>query len=217
MSTSTGTIPTGVAIASDALKYQGSGYTYGGNGSKPGDWDCSSYVSYVLGKDFGLTLPGSGTYGSPGMPPNAHGPVVLSYAAWTGATTLPGGTSPQAGDLCVFQGIGPNGHIGIAISSSHMVSALDSTDGTLVTPIVGYGPAGAPLIYRRINGAAAGGAVPAGSGSTTSEVAGIVAAALLGAAVPLAMAGVILLGALALGLIGAAAISAVISAAGSDG
>lgn len=34
-------IPSGTAIASDALKYAGQGYVYGGNASRPGDWDCS--------------------------------------------------------------------------------------------------------------------------------------------------------------------------------
>lgn len=140
---------TGTAIAADARRYTGKGYTYGGDCSGgPGDWDCSSFVSYVLGHDLRLPLPG-GRYGEPGFPPNAHGPVVTSYARWTGAVTV---HAPQAGDLCCFVGEGPNGHIGIAVSGTHMVSALNTQTGTVLTPIQGFGPPGAPLIYRRVSG-----------------------------------------------------------------
>jgi hypothetical protein len=151
-------IPTinGDRIAADAARYIGVGYTYGGPGSRPGDWDCSSFVSYVLGHDLGLSLPG-GRWGQAGFPPSAHGPVVLSYASWSGATTV---TTPQAGDLCVWAGAGPNGHIGIAQSATTMVSALNSQAGTIKSQITGYGPAGVPLTYRRINGLAAGASTP---------------------------------------------------------
>jgi len=179
---------TGAAIARDAQRYEGQGYVYGGNASSPGDWDCSSFVSYVLGHDLRLSLPG-GQWGAPGFPPNDHGPVVTSYADWTGADTV--GT-PQAGDLCCFVGLGPNGHIGIAVSSGEMVSALNPSKGTVKTPIAGYGPAGAPLIYRRVNGLA--GLLPAPpSGSPTSAhppvmVAVVVAGLFVGAFVLLAVA-----------------------------
>lgn len=211
-----GTIPAGAQIAADALKYKGLGYVYGGSAPSPGVWDCSSFASYVLGHDFGLALPGGGTYGSSGYPPSAHGPVVLSYASWTGATTIDA-SQVEAGDLCIWAGVGATGHIGIATSPTTMVSALDSTDGTVETPIQGYGPAGAPLMFRRINGAAAGdGTVTASTGST-SEFAGILGAALLGAAVPVALIGIAFIGATVLGLLGAAAVAAAISAARSSG
>jgi cell wall-associated NlpC family hydrolase len=138
----------GAAIAADALKYKGAGYVYGGTAASVGDWDCSSFVSYVLGHDLGLALPG-GVWGGAGMPPNAHGPVVTDYASW--ASTV-GVTSPQAGDLCCWVGTGTAGHIGIAISGTQMISALNGTLGTLVTAIVGTGPAGSPLVYRRLQG-----------------------------------------------------------------
>jgi hypothetical protein len=209
----TATIPSGAAIASDALKYAGAGYTYGGNGSRPGVWDCSSFVSYVLGHDFNLALPGGGTYGSPGYPPNAHGPVVLDYAAWTGATTIQA-SEVGAGDLCVFAGVGATGHIGIATDNSHMISALDSTDGPVHTPIQGYGPAGAPLIFRRLNGSAGGGSVSVGAGTATgsigSEAGVLLVAALFGAAVPVILIGAVLVGAALVGLVGLAAVTAVL-------
>jgi hypothetical protein len=153
---------TGAAIAADALRYTGKGYVYGGSASRPGNWDCSSFVSYVLGHDLRLALPG-GKWGQRGFPPNAHGPVVLDYAHWPGSAPV---STPQAGDLCIWAGAGPNGHIGIATSPTSMVSALNPSDGTRQTPILGTGPSGAPLTFRRVLGVAAGPGqvVPAGPG-----------------------------------------------------
>lgn len=133
----------GPAIAADALKYKGAGYVWGGTASKIGDWDCSSFVSYVLGHDLGLALPG-GSWSGTSMPPNAHGPVVSDYLSWSGAADV---ATPQAGDLVIF---GPDVHIGIAISGSQMVSALNSTIGTNVSGI--KGTAGGQLVYRRLTG-----------------------------------------------------------------
>jgi cell wall-associated NlpC family hydrolase len=183
--------PTGVTgdqIASAALKYKGAGYTYGGTAAHPGDWDCSSFVSYVLGHDLGLSLPG-GKWGQAGFPPGAHGPVVESYAAWRGAVTV---QAPGArGDLVCFVGEGPNGHIGIVLAADQMVSALDSASGTLVSPITGYGPPGAPVVYRRVVAAAAGTAIGAAAGGGTLQP-GALAAAMEVLLVVGAMAAVIL-------------------------
>jgi cell wall-associated NlpC family hydrolase len=141
---------TGRLLARLALRYQGASYVYGGNASAVGVWDCSSFVSFVFHLA-GLALPG-GRWGQPGFPPNSHGPVVVDYANWAGATTV--GT-PEAGDLCCWVGEGPAGHIGIAISSTEMISALNPQLGTRVTPIdPSVGPAGSPLIFRRPNGLA---------------------------------------------------------------
>lgn len=139
---------TGNKIAADALRYAGQGYVYGGDASRPGDWDCSSFVSYVLGHDLRLDLPG-GRWGAPGMPPGDHGPVVTSYASWSGATTV---NTPARGDLVCFVGTGPNGHIGIVLGANRMISALNEVVGTVRTPIAGYGPPGAPIVYRRVLG-----------------------------------------------------------------
>jgi cell wall-associated NlpC family hydrolase len=136
------------AIASTALRYQGVPYKFGGG--NPGGWDCSGMVNWVLGHDLGLVLPGGGT----GFSGSTHGPVVLAYATWGGASTVKG--PPAPGDLCVWPGAGPLGHIGIAVGPRKMVSALNPSQGTAVTPIHGYGPPGVPVVYRRVNAAAGG-------------------------------------------------------------
>lgn len=141
------------SIAADALQYAGAGYVFGGPADRPGDWDCSSFVSYVLGHDLGLLLPGGGRYGDPGYPPNTHGPVVLSYASWAGAVPV---ASPQAGDLCLWPGVGANAHMGIAIGPTRMISALNPQLGTMVTDIQGAGPSGVRVVFRRVTGAPGG-------------------------------------------------------------
>jgi len=151
---------TRAAVATAALVFRGASYVYGGNASRVGEWDCSSFVSFVLGYVLRMRLPGGGRWGDPGYPPNDHGPVVIDYARWDGAVTISG--PPSAGDLCIWPGLGPLGHIGIAISGSQMISALDPSDGTKVTPIDGVGPSGVQVMFRRLTGAA-GKAVPVAS------------------------------------------------------
>jgi hypothetical protein len=95
-----------------------------------------------------------------------------------------------------------------------MVSALDSADGTKVTPIKGYGPAGARLVYRRVTGAAGGTA--AGPGDQLPKGAG--AGAVVGLALVGASVGALLLAAVAAGLLGGLAVAAALGAlaAGSE-
>lgn len=171
-------VPDGAVIASAALRYRGAGYTFGGRADRPGNWDCSSFVSYVLGHDLGLTLPGGGRYGAAAYPPHYHGPVVTSYYGWAGATRV---AAPAAGDLCIWNGAGPLGHIGIAVDAHTMISAQDAALGTNTSGI----PAslhGAPLTVHRINGA---GQLPGASGSGSAG--DLLAAALFGASVPAVM------------------------------
>jgi hypothetical protein len=183
---------TGTQIAQDALRYVGLGYVYGGDASSPGVWDCSSFVSYVLGHDLGLGLPG-GNFGEPGFPPNSHGPVVVSYADWNGAQTV---TAPAVGDLVCFVGLGASGHIGIVLGRNEMVSALDTSQGTCRTPIQGYGPYGAPIVYRRILGLPPGPGIPGhpgspgGYGGTTQAV--VIALLAVGALAGLVLVGAVL-------------------------
>lgn len=116
-------------IAAAAQKYIGAGYVYGGNASSPGQWDCSSFVSYVLGHDLGLTLPGGGHWGDPGYPPNAHGPTTTTYALYGTALNA---SQVQAGDLVVW-----STHMGIATDNANIVSARDEAEGTGMSTIAG--------------------------------------------------------------------------------
>jgi cell wall-associated NlpC family hydrolase len=139
------------AIANDALRYQGAGYRFGGNPAAGiGNWDCSSFVSWVLGHDLKMSVPmyPNGTYNG-----TAHGPTALQYLTWVGATSI-ARSSAASGDLCCWAT-----HIGIMIASNQMISAYDAAKGTLITAIDGAGPTGeGPAIMRRINGAIPGNA-----------------------------------------------------------
>ena len=187
----------GDQIAADALRYVGHPYVYG-------MWDCSSFVNHVLGQDLGLTLPG-GLRRYRGPPP--HGPVVLDYANWGGAATV---QAPARGDLAVWPGDGPNGHIGIVLGTDQMVSALDPAQGTAKTPIHGYGPPGVQVEYRRVTGTTPGvggavGAAGPGQGPASSlagpALALLLVAGMVGAVVGAALllgVGVVLVGELAI-------------------
>lgn len=130
-------------IAQDAMKYAGHPYSFGGVPAND-KWDCSSFVNKVVGMDLGMAIPG---YHAGQFTGSTHGPVVVDWATWTGATTV---SSPQQDDLCIWPGFGALGHIGIATDPQHMISALNTHSGTVHTPISGYGPMGVPVIYRRL-------------------------------------------------------------------
>ncbi len=140
---------TGADIATDALKYRGVPYLWGGH--SPAGWDCSGFVGYVLGHDLGMTLP-LGMKWSAG----SHGPVAANYKVWSKATTV---NAPAAGVLCCWVT-----HVGIAINGTQMISAYDTHLGTAVTGF--SGPPGEPLSFRVIN--TAGASMPGGSGAPSS-------------------------------------------------
>lgn len=133
------------AIANDALRYNGAGYQYGGSPAMGvGKWDCSSFVSWVMGHDLKMSIPmyPNGTYTG-----NAHGPTAAQYLVWSGASSI-ARNAASAGDLACW----PT-HIGIVVANNQMISAYDTAKGTLVTGIDGAGPGGEPMVIRRINGA----------------------------------------------------------------
>lgn len=136
----------GQAIAAYALQSEGAGYVWGGKADVPGNWDCSSFVSRVLGLGFGMTLPGGGTWGSPGYPPNAHGPGSSEYMLWGDGVSL---DQVQPGDLIVS-----TEHIGICIGTGQMISAMDPQDGTGLGTFPAGFPSGPP-VYRRPTAAGA--------------------------------------------------------------
>lgn len=114
------------AIAADALQYQGAGYVFGGRADHVGNWDCSSFVTYVLCHDMGLSVLG-GKWGAPGFPPNAHGPTAVQYKMYgTGVS------QPQAGDIVAW-----NTHCGIALDANRIISARTPSEGTGISTISG--------------------------------------------------------------------------------
>jgi cell wall-associated NlpC family hydrolase len=131
-------------IAAAALLYEGHPYVYGGPSNPVSGWDCSSFVSYVLGHDAGMGIPG-GTWNKVTNGGESHGPVAASYLLWSGASGIPRG-SVTGGDLLCWQS-----HVGFAADSQHMISAYDTQMGTVVTAIDGAGPTGEVLFCRRLN------------------------------------------------------------------
>jgi cell wall-associated NlpC family hydrolase len=138
--------PTGNDIASAALRFKGTRYTWKGYLPSTG-WDCSGFVGYILGHDFGMTLPGGWRWSG-----RSHGPVAAMYKMWGNASTV---SSASPGDLCCWVT-----HVGFAISQDQMISAYDTQLGTAVTAIQGAGPPGEPLSIRKIN--AVGASMPSG-------------------------------------------------------
>lgn len=149
------------AIAANALTYIGHAYLYGGSPGPDGTspWDCSSMDNWVLGHNFGLTLPG----GLAGYDGASHGPTTMDYLGWSGAqTTGHTAAAALAGDLCVWQT-----HMGIATGAGNMVSALNPQLGTLQTTIADAAPPGELLFVRRVSASYAG-AESAGAGAAGS-------------------------------------------------
>lgn len=139
-SSSAGAIATSSGIANDAQKYIGHAYTYGGAPGKDGksNWDCSSFCNWVIGHDAGRAIPG---YGPGQYDGSSHGPPTGSWGIWNGLSHV---QTPQAGDLVVW-----TGHMGIALGANQMISALNSQEGTKITPIQGYGN-GPLMCYGRL-------------------------------------------------------------------
>jgi len=144
----------GSAILADAEQYAGHKYVYGGPSNPTSGWDCSSFVSCVLGKDMGFPIPG-GSWAAVTSNGASHGPTADEYLTWSGATTV-ATSAAQPGDLLVW-----DTHIGFVVDSSHMFSAYDTASGTLETGWTGPNGEGQPTV-RSVNGATAS------SGSTGS-------------------------------------------------
>jgi cell wall-associated NlpC family hydrolase len=135
-----GTTVTG-DIAATALQYQGHAYRFGGSPGRDGSqpWDCSSFVNFVIGIKLGMQIPG---YSAGGYDGSSHGPPTGVWGVWNGLTHV-SRADVQSGDLVVWLN-----HMGIAISNSQMISALNASTGTKVTAIDGYGN-GPILCYGR--------------------------------------------------------------------
>lgn len=133
VSTTTGTS----GLAAIANQYLGHAYIFGAapgeDGKRP--WDCSSMVNWIVSVKAGKAIPG---YGPGKYRGNVHGPPTGLWAVWNGMDTVKR-SDVQAGDILVWPG-----HMGIAASNSHVISALNPKDTTKVTPIANT--ADGPLI-----------------------------------------------------------------------
>lgn len=140
--------PLGQAIASDAQGYIGAGYVFGGAPARGiGNWDCSSFVNWIVGHDMGKAIPtfAPGTYTG-----STHGPPTGVWLVWTGCFTIPQ-RDMQPGDLIVWQT-----HMGVIVGKDQMVSALNSSIGTLQTTIAGGSPPGEIPFIRRLKAVTSG-------------------------------------------------------------
>jgi cell wall-associated NlpC family hydrolase len=133
-----GSAPSGdvTGLAGIFMQYQGHPYLYGGapgvDASKP--WDCSSACNWIISVKGGRAIPG---YGPGKYQGTTHGPPTGLWAAWPGMQSI-SRVQVQAGDILVWAG-----HMGMAISNTQMISALNPTIKTKVTNIdagVGRGP-----------------------------------------------------------------------------
>lgn len=135
---------TGNVIADTALQYRGHAYEFGGapgaDGSDP--WDCSSFCNFVIGIKLGGAIPG---YGPGKYQGNVHGPSTGNWLIWNGLRTIQA-SEVQPGDIVIW-----TGHMGIAVSNTQIVSALNPNEGTRVTNIQGTAP-GPILRYGRYGG-----------------------------------------------------------------
>ncbi|HJZ61267.1 MAG TPA: NlpC/P60 family protein [Miltoncostaeaceae bacterium] len=102
------------AAASDALKFLGTPYVWGG--AAPGGFDCSGLASYVYGK-LGISVP--------------H----FTGAIWSKFPKVPE-SNLQAGDLVFFNG---GGHVGIYLGGGQFVHAPHTGDVVKVSSLSSHG------------------------------------------------------------------------------
>jgi cell wall-associated NlpC family hydrolase len=143
-----GSTPSGVA--NDALQYEGDPYIWGG-ADFPRGGDCSGLGNDVVGRDLGLAIPGfpSGKF-------SGHGPVTGQWFSWRGLTTV-SQSDMQPGDIVCWLS-----HMGIAVSTTHIISALNPSLGVRETTIAGASPGAEPMRIGRLKQISSG--VPRSSG-----------------------------------------------------
>lgn len=105
-------------------------YVWGGE--TPDGWDCSGMPTYVLVQRMGRT----------NLPNQVH-TVCTEFMVWGGAVTIP---EPEPGALVLW----PT-HMGVAVDSERMVSAVNPSRGTVLDTFRNAGavPYSAPM-FRRV-------------------------------------------------------------------
>lgn len=108
-------------VLADAEKWRGHKYVWGGGSNPSTGWDCSSFVSYIVGHDFNLNLPGGGSWATETANGRAHGPVAAQYNNWNYGRRVPW-TDAKKADLAVENN---GGHITFVAqdNTSHSGSA----------------------------------------------------------------------------------------------
>lgn len=97
-----------------AAAYDGIGGSYVWGGKTYKAWDCSGFVSYVY----------------------AQAGISLTAYTYTMATELVPTSNPQPGDIVFTNGYA---HVGIYVGDGQMISALNPSQGTLLTSVDGGG------------------------------------------------------------------------------
>lgn len=121
----------GQQFAAAAAAYAGKvPYVWGG--ATPRGWDCSGFPTYVLVHDLGRR----------NLPSLDH-TVCTEYMVWRGAQTI---DAPEPGALVLW----PT-HMGIALDSERMVSAVNPSRGTVIDTFRGAGAYPySPPMFRRV-------------------------------------------------------------------
>jgi hypothetical protein len=154
----------GGAILADAEKYSGHKYVWGGPSNPQTGWDCSSFVSYILGHDFGMTLPGGQSWAKETGSGSEHGPVASAYLSMPGAKNEGHNAAKiQKGDLLVWPG-----HVGFGAGPGKMFSAYDTASGTVPSPAQAAGVMTIMRLLGAVGTAAATGASASGSSAGSS-------------------------------------------------
>lgn len=139
-------------------------YAFGGAPGLTGGncWDCSSCVNYIVSYE-GLAIPG---YGPGKYDGSVHGPSTLGWLAWQGQGVGSIDRSQvQGGDIMCWRT-----HMGIAISNTEMVSALNASATTEKTAIDGLIP-GEQLVPLRLAVIGPGGiTLPTPTVASTTQV-----------------------------------------------
>lgn len=97
-----------------AAAYDGIGGSYVWGGKTYKSWDCSGFVAYVY----------------------AQAGIKLTAYTYTMATELTPTSNPQPGDIVFANGYA---HVGIYIGNGQMISALNPSQGTMLTAVDGGG------------------------------------------------------------------------------
>lgn len=95
-----------------AIAYTGIGHPYVWGGTSPNGWDCSGFAQWVYAQA-GISIP--------------------RVNAWTAMKPT---STPAPGDLVMQNG---GAHVGIYVGNGMMISALNPSQGTLLTPVAATG------------------------------------------------------------------------------